>query len=212
MAAWSAWFPDLMPHLPGCPAPIVEHELKRAAQRFFEHTRAWRVMIDPIAVAAGPGELDIVPDDPQQELVRIEEAWLDGKGLDPETVDSLEKEFGGDWISRTGTPNAYWLQGPEEFRLFPKPVSAAATGLTCRLSVKPSESASGIPDNLARKYRNQILTGAKSLLMLYLDKPWTNVEMGAALGASFQDMSDTVKTQVAKGFGRGRISSSTTWC
>jgi hypothetical protein len=52
MSLWSAWLPDVVPHLPECPIPVIEHELRRAAQLFFEGSRAWRIYVPAIAVAA----------------------------------------------------------------------------------------------------------------------------------------------------------------
>mgnify|MGYP003577447698 CR=1 FL=1 len=71
MKTFEKFFPDLLPQVPGCPEPVAEQALKRAAQRFCELTFAWRVRLDAISLAAGTDEYELpLPD--RSELVRIE--------------------------------------------------------------------------------------------------------------------------------------------
>lgn len=212
MALWSAWFPDLLPHLPGCPNAVVQHELKRAAQEFFEKTRAWRVLLAPVAVAAGTDELDLVPTDTEQSLVRVEEAWYDNRKIDPLTADEASAEFGDDWMSHTGAPSAYVQEFPGTLRLYPIPDTDALTGLKFRVSVKPSESCTGLPDALADKFRDALADGAKGRLMLYPGKDWTNLDLGAAMKGQFESAKSAGNLQANRSFGRGRNSNKARWC
>lgn len=209
---WSAWHLDLMPHLPGCSITLVEHEVKRAAQEFFEGSRAWRVMLDPIPVAVGEIEVDVVPDDSKQDLVRIEQAWFDDVEITLATAESMSSDYGQDWPKHTGVPSRYLLDTPGVLRPYPVPSADSTVGLVCRISVKPADSATGIPDDLARKFHRQIAAGAKARLMLYAGKPWTNVEMGAVLQQTFNGMIDKANAEAARGFGGARIASRTRWC
>lgn len=213
MKAWSYWLPDLMPHVPGCPQVLAEHELRRSAQAFFIQTRAWKVTESAsLPVAAGQDEVTIAPSDAGQDLVRMEAAWFDGVKLTPSTATQLDADYGDDWSVHTGTPDRYIQDTPGVLRLYPIPMAAATTGLKVRLSVAPSESSTGIPDEMAVRFRDEIHVGAKSRLMLYPGKPWTNLEMAAVYGQAFNNMVAIATTAAARSFGAARIPSRVNWC
>jgi hypothetical protein len=207
---WSAFLPDLLPHVPECPEILAEHELRRAAQLFFEKTRAWKVELEAIPVAAGDVTIQVMPDDSKQEIVRIESAWYDDKPLDILQHESYRST--SDWKDDTGTPCEICLLTPAEARLYPIPDAAATTGLRCNVSVKPSDSSSGIPDNLFSKFRDAIVKGAKFQLMLYLNKPWSSPEMAVAFSRMFDADIAAATVSAARGFGAARIPSRIKWC
>ena len=212
MATWADFYPDMMPHLPECPVEIISHELKRAAQTFFDRTRAWRITENAVAVAGGTETVSAAPSDSGQELVRVEQAWFDGKVLDPFTAEGVLRDFGEDWMEQTGVPIAYIQDTPGEIRLFPIPESAATVGIILRISVRPNESSTGIPDEFYAKYRDVIASGAKSRLMLYPKKAWTDFELGRVMAEAFSTGVNTATASAARSFGRARIPSQPHWC
>jgi hypothetical protein len=212
MATWSDWHPDILIHVDGCPSIIVDHELRRAAQRFFGGSRAWKVALNLIAVTAGQEMVAVSPDDTTQEMVRVEAAWYDGNPVDvysPEEMDSL---FNDDWQVHVGAPAAIVQLTPGTVRLYPIPLGASSIGLKLRVSVRPSEDSTGIPDELLVKYRDAISDGAKHKLMLYPNRPWTAPDLAALCGDAFE--TEIIKARVAasRSFGSGRISSRPRWC
>lgn len=212
MATWAEWFPDVVPQVPDCPQPIVEHELRRAAQAFFDGTRAWNVLLDPVAVLADKQTVSIIADDSGQEVVRIEAASFDGRRVEVYPSEVMDSLFGDDWTLHTGTPSAITMDGPTTVRLYPTPNSASVTGLKCRVSVRPSDTSDGIPDEYRRKYREPIATGAKARLMIYVGRPWSNPEMAAMYGVAFAAAIADGCVKAAKAFGSARIPSRPTWC
>jgi hypothetical protein len=210
--AWSTWLPDVLPHVPGCPVLVAEHEIKRAAQHFFEKSRAWHALTSLLAVAQAQATVTVTLPDASTELVRIEAAWLDGKDIDPATAQDMD-EAEPDWASRTGTPTRVLLLTPGIVRLFPIPMAAAVQGLKLRCSVRPSEAATGIPDDLAVQYREDITQGAKARLLIYGKKPWTDMDLGRALMASFdaRAAAANVKANV-RGNSNARRAPRSHWC
>lgn len=210
--AWSAWLPDLLPQLPNCPTVLVEHELKRAAQEFFSRTRAFKTMLAPIAVLASQENVTVVPDDPEQYLVGIEHAWLDGKEINATTAELLAENYGSDWKDHTGSPTSFMQETSGVLRLYPIPTDAAVTGLVCRVSVTPSEVSTGIPDDLGVTYRKELTCGAKAKLMLYANKPWTSLDHGQKHERDFEDGIAAATWQVATAYGNSRVESRKAWC
>jgi hypothetical protein len=211
VATWASWLPDVLPHVPGCPVVVAEHELRRASQEFFRRTRAWRVNLTTIAVPASTAEISCEPADAAHDLVRVEAVLYDGRQLDPETVENLDKGFSDEWAAHVGTPTHYVQLTPGILRLYPVPSDAATFGVKIRASVTPSESATGIPDDLAQKYRDAIQAGAKSRLMLMPGKGWTNLDLAAIYGRSFSDMADSANADAARAFGAAKIATRQVW-
>jgi hypothetical protein len=210
MQLWASWLPDLLPQLPGCPIPIVEHELRRAAQMFFDKTRAWNVTLAALPVIAAQDTVTVAPTSVEQELVRIGQAWYDDAPLSGLTGDEMSEQFGDNWQDHTGVPKAFVEETPGVLRLYPVPVDAATVGLVARIAVKPSEASTGIPDELAVKHRTALTDGALGKLMLYVDKPWSNADFGVKHSADFMTAINSATVQAA--FGRGRIASRPSWC
>ena len=210
MKTWASWVPDLLPRLPQCPVAIVERELLRAAQVFFERSRAWTVDVDAIPVEAGNVDLSILPEDFECDLVRINDLWFDATRLSVTTSVQLARHSSDDWRSHSGRPNAYLQNIPGVVRLYPIPVDAGEVSVN--LSVKPSDSASGIPDELYVAFREQIRLGAMARLMLYEDKPWSKPDAGVKAEAEFNAAIDKALTKAERSFGSARITSPIVWC
>jgi hypothetical protein len=212
MKAWSYWLPDLMPHVPGCPQVLAEHELRRAAQAFFQQTMAWRVDETPRAVLAGTDEISVAPADADLELVRVDAVWYDGQRLDPIAPETLDAQYHDDWQTQTDTPTKFMQVVPGVIRLYPIPLVDAVTGLRLRLIVTPGETSTGLPDDLARRFRDEIHVGAKSRLMLYPGKPWTNIELAGVYGQAFNALVNQATAAAARAFVQARLPSRANWC
>lgn len=207
MKAWSTWLPDLMPQLPGCPIPLVEHKLRRVCQEFFSRTRAWQVVQDPLPVMSGIADVELAPDDARQGLVRVERAWLDGQRLTVTSAAELDNAYADDWLMHAGTPDRLVQITPGAAILYPAPVADALQGLKLRLSVMPSETATGIADDLFIAYKAPLASGALSHLMLQEDQPWSSPNLGAYHAGVFESAVNATKLAVARSFGAGRITS-----
>jgi hypothetical protein len=205
MKAWSNWFTDLLPQLPGCPDPQIEHELRRACQDFFERSRAWQVVQAPIAISASQTTFDIAPTDAGQELVRLEAAWLDGRRLEVAGVGDMDASFADDWQAHTGSTSHLVQITPGTALLYPIPLAASVTGIKLRLSVRPSEAATGIPDDMFVKYRDALGAGARARLMLQSEKKWSDPGVGALNAAMFDAAINKASISAARSFGTGRI-------
>lgn len=212
MKAWSTWLPDLLPQLPGCPIPVVTHELLRASQTFFKVTRAWKATLPLIPITALQGSVTVPFSDAGQELVRVENAWYDGLEIAETTVEVLDASYPDDWSLHTGTPSKIFQITPGQVCLYPLPITASVTGLRLRVSIRPSETALGLDDEMAVRFRDDIASGAKSRLMMYAGQKWTNFDLAGANGAAFDASMGKSAAASARGFGAARVSSRPRWC
>jgi len=88
----------------------------------------------------------------------------------------------------------------------------ATSGLKLRLIVRPSDTATGLPDDLALRFRDEIHVGAKSRLMLYPGKPWTNPDMAGVYSQAFNALVNQATAAAARAFVQARIPSRPKWC
>ena len=52
MQAWSAFYPFIEHLVPGCPLPLIDQSLRRAAIDFCERSNVWQETLPPLAVTA----------------------------------------------------------------------------------------------------------------------------------------------------------------
>lgn len=209
---WSDFYNDLMPSLPGCGKELLEHELRRAAQDFFNQSRSWRMTLDPITLEAGVADYDLIADDKGLAVVRIEAAGYLVDPLDVLTLPEMITRYGADWWKVSGSPEAITQLRPGVATLYRKPEAEVVDGLVLTVAVKPSDSSSGLDEDIATRFREEMILGAKGRLMLMPKKPWTDINMGSLAAAQFGDRIDMARSQAERAYGRGRIKSKPVWC
>lgn len=202
MKTWDKFFLDVMPDVPGCPEPIAEHAIKRAAQEFFESTRVWRVWMDDITTALNNSEYDIgLPRN--SELVRIERATLAGREIELATADCLP----ADWKTNSSSlPASIHTVDRKTVTLLPAP--KAISVMLIEVTLKPGSSAAGIDDFLFDQYAETIAIGAKARLMKQPGKPYTNLNDAMLLAAEFKQAMATIGVVEMRGSSSHRARSS----
>lgn len=208
MAEWSSWLPDIRRLLPECPDLLIEHAVKRAAQAFCTETGAWRVLLDPVAVAALATSVTLVKP-ARTDIVCALNVWIDGQDLDKTTADELFKDD-PQWIAKTGSPTDWMEEEPGVLRLYPIPESATTTGLVARVSLMPGEDATGVGDVIASRYRTHITDGALSILMMDPGRAWTNLEQAAFRTTLFDAATAEIRTKLA--LESVRVRARPVWC
>lgn len=179
MKAWSSFYPDLLPHVPGCPDPVADHELRRASREFFRRTRAWAVWLDAVTVAAGTRAYDLdLPQDAQ--VVRLEKATVNGQPLNVMSITQLNTDIDTDPIDKPGLTTT----DRSTFTLTEGYPDGAL--IKVRVSLMPTRAAYGIPDELFYRYSEDIVAGAKSKLMLYPKTDFYNETLAAIAGVEFE--------------------------
>lgn len=209
MRLWTDFFPDLLVHVPGCPQPLAEHELRRAAQAFIGGAGLWSGEVGPLVVMAGDPLVAMVYP-AGSEAVRIEGAWLDGRQIGPVTPESLDAQYSNRWSEMTGTPECYYQPQAGVVRLFPIPEHSA--NLMLRALLRPSDASIGLPDEMGQRWGDAVVAGAKARLMVYPGRTWTNAELAGVYAQAFSAMLDGATALAARAQVRARIPSSIGWC
>lgn len=204
MASWSAWLPDVMPRAAGLSLPMMEQEVRRAAQEFMRRTRVWTEWLDAEAGSAGNQEYYF--DLPQGAIaVRIERATLDGQPL---AVESFRARP-ADWTVTHGTASGMVSADRATFY-----VGGDVQGrqIQAQVSLAPGERSRGIPDGLFDQYRDHITHGALARLLAMPGQDWTNFALAPTHIAAFERAMDSVHADAWRGHTQNTPRARTRWC
>lgn len=205
MKTWDQFFRDVLPDVPGCPEPVAEHAILRAAQEFFQRSRAWSLWLDDITTRGEISAYDLNLE-PNSELVRLEGATLDGQGIELARIEDMPVN----WRTQGGgVRTCVFTSDAKTVQLLP--IKAAGMVLCIRASLKPSNSAQGIADDLYDLYVDAIAMGAKSRLMAQPGKAYSNMAGADAWAGQFRDHIDTIKSRLWRGTAATRTRSRANW-
>lgn len=195
MKAWSLFYPDVLPSVIGCPAPMLDHALLRAAQSFFTKSQVWKLWLDNVTTTLGVTDYDLELES-NSELVKLERATLDGRPITVTTPEVLP----ADWqTSQLRISDCIFTVDRKTVTLLPTPTTA---GLVLRIEavLKPSNAATGIEDYLFDNYNDTIATVATAELLKKPGMPWTNMVLGQEIANLANDKVSAIAFQKWRAF------------
>lgn len=174
MKTWDLFLKDVLVHVPGCPEPVAEHAVLRAAQEYLETTRAWKLWLPDLTTEDGATDYFLLVE-PKSELVRLERATLDGRGI----AVRAEQDLPEDWLTYPqGVETGVHTADRKTVTLVPS--QTAGLVLKVQASMKPSNSATGLDDDLFDLYVTHIAAGAVATLKGHREKSYSDPD-GALL-------------------------------
>lgn len=210
MKAWSLFYPDTLPDLPGAPLPVVDHWLRNAAIEFCERSKV--LVVDLTAMSAVADQMSYaITLASNTELVELISVKFSGEVVTPKSPAYLEAKY-GDWQAETGTPEHYTQQDTANVLLVPAPAAAETGAIKLKVATKPGTAATGVEDWFFSQYRLAIVAGAKGKLMLMDGKPWSNPDRAAFNLALFEGAISTATGRTADGHVRARPRFSGSFC
>ena len=179
----------IRPYAPGVSDPAAYFAIRQSAIEFCERTRMWRFE-DEFDIAADDFEPLLSP--PSSVVHEIDGVWFDGnklRAVTPSKLDDLVPDWRSGADKPTGIPSYVTQTAPNEIILVP-----FGTG-TVKLSLflKPAYDANEVPDFLVDQHRETIAWGALSRILLIPNQSFTDPQMGAVFGQSFQARLDGKK-------------------
>jgi hypothetical protein len=175
--AWAEFYPHVLPHVIGCPNPVVNQALRDAAREFCLDTKAWQETEDFEADGAiNRYYFDVTG---QTELVQVVRASVAGKDLDIYGRGKLP----ADWETEPPCERSLYHLNEEEYLLFPLPSAGQAISVT--LAVRPSIAGTGVGDVVFKKHAEAIASGAKYRLLKMPRQDWTDLDQAAICKREF---------------------------
>lgn len=199
MTPWNTFFDLLSPDVPGCPQAAQVAALRQAAITFCEQALAWRYDHPDIAVTPGTAKYLFVP--PSQTLVHaVISAEFNDEKIETKVMERDINKWKLDL--ETGTPE-YLLGGPISITLYPVPDVAGT--LRLKVALKPTPAADGVDDVIYDEYREAVVHGALSKLLLSPKKPYTDVTLANYHAQLFHIQTACAGMREAKNYNRARL-------
>lgn len=181
MTPWSTYFPDVLAHVPGAPDPIVEQSLCRAAREFFRRTRAWVQWLDPVTTQAAQSTEYSFVIPAGSEVVRLERATRNGAALEVSAFRELQVD-----------PAVVEIPGSSivspDLRIFQITGASDGDQIQAQVSLMPTPTATGLPDELASRYLDAIVAGGRSILLMIRSTTWYDPKAASVARAEFESL------------------------
>lgn len=188
MRAWDTFYPRVLPDVIGCPEPTVDLALLDTARDFFQFTKAWREDLEATVLAATVSDYEFeVPTG--AELVQAEDATLAGRCIRILLATTLQ-----DRVSNNGQRGIQVID-TTQFRVLPTPAESGAE-LVIAAVLMPSETATGLPEEMADAYRLEIANGALARLLTMNKAAWANPTLAAIKETAYLAGRGRVQTRV----------------
>lgn len=165
MAIASPW---VLPHVQGCPEPLMEHHIREAARRYFRESSAWVWMDEGQTTTKGQREYEIETGVAGADVVRVDTLWLDEQVLPP---------------TKVGRDGFYVKQPGNIIELSVDPVDGQ--WLKMRLILMPSRTAVNVPDEVMEPAISAIAHGAIATLMLLPGVAWADAGLASYHAGEF---------------------------
>lgn len=162
MAALDTFLARLLPRALGCADPVARQALLDTAIDFCEGTHVVQVVTDPMAAVINQPDYTPVLS-AGTSVVSVKKAWFGSQPLYPASDEMIANVLAYDTVAdatrAVGTPfNYFWHE--EKVWVYPLPEANKALALTFRVAIKPTHTATTIPDELLINWREAIVDGA----------------------------------------------------
>ncbi len=196
MKPLSAFYPRILPYLPGCPEPLVDQVLVNAAIEFAEASLTLRQNLDSFRTVVGKVEYDLDPPTKNHDINRVMGVTLDGKELRPGMFEAIRNDL----PTAVAIPRGFYTDRTDNtFTLRLSPPPDKVYPVTVSVTLRPARNAVLLDDDLYNIWIDPIVSGAIARAMQIPDQPFTNPGRAQELLASAAQL--TVSSRIESNFG-----------
>lgn len=199
---WNDFISLVAVDVPGCPPLVMREALKESVASFCDQTACWSEDLDPISLAEGVRDYDLLPSTGARVLV-LQAVKYKGLPLLPFTDQDMDVDLKTWLTSPSGSPSTYQLvqdDGAQMLRLFPTPSADEEDALDVRVTLKPASDAETLPEWFYEEWRSVLASGALAILCAVPAKAWSNSELAVYHRRLFhQGITKAVARQAAGG-------------
>lgn len=197
MSALDTFLSTVRPWAPGVPDQTAFQALRGSAIEFCERTKLWKYESTTAVLATDPATSTIVT--PAGSAVfDIEVALFDGQELDPKATRDLDSILPGWRTGGIGTGNPQYITQIEQGKLTLVPAPYADGSLYLCLRLKPSKTATTLPDFMD-EYAEFIGWGALGRLLTVPGQSYSNPELATYYTTRFLGKLDALSLKGTKG-------------
>lgn len=201
MVNLSQFLPRLLPNVIGCSEPLALQALLDSAIDFCHRSLVITTTLDPITVTANKSnyELDVPA---QTSIAQVLKVWYDGSPISAAPYETATALY-----NPNGAPRHFFGQEIDEvfnLSLLPTPDKTVRNGLSVRVALRPTRSATQVHDILYERYAEGIVAGAMGILMATPDQSFTDLVMAGAATAKARALANNARFEAT----HGRVQSS----
>ena len=200
MAEFTDLLKDVEAEVPGCPEPVMDRELHDAAYDFCRRTGIWREQLEPVSVADGVTDYELLP----PFWARVDKILWATYGQAKLTAknestirNALQRQD-----SPTGDPTHYAITRDRRNGLvvYPVPGSNQDKSLVVYAILLPTRASDEIPDWLADEWQDAIVHGALDRLQRQRAE-WGDIQRAQDHRADFHREIARAKREALSGYG-----------
>ena len=199
MKPLSAFYPRILPYLPGCSEPMVDQVLLNSAIEFAKNSLTIRQNLDPFNTVVGQTQYDLDPPTKNHDINRVMGVNVNGKEL----TAGLAEVIRNDLPTANAIPRGFYTDRTDStftLRLAPPPDNVYP--VIVAVTLRPSRSATMLDDDMYNIWIDPIVNGAIARAMQIPDQPFTNFARAQELLAAASSM--TVTSRIESNFGLTR--------
>lgn len=202
MKPLSAFYPRILPYLPGCPEPLVDQVLVNSAIEFAENSLTIRQNLDPFNTIVGIVQYDLDPPTTNHEINRVMGVTLGGRELHPGMAEAIR----GDLPTANATPRGFYTDRTDNtFTLMLSPPPDVVTSVLVNVTLRPSRSAVLLDDDMYNIWIDPIVSGAIARAMQIPDQPFTDYARANELLMSAAKQTNSSRIEGNYGLIRGSM-------
>jgi hypothetical protein len=202
MKALSAFFPRILPYLPGCPEPLAAQVLIDAAIEFCDSSLVLRQNLDTFNTVVGRVQYDLDPPSAQHDINRVMGVTLDGKEL----VAGMAEAIRGDMPTAPAKPRGFYTDRTDSvFTLMLSPPPDEVYSVLVNVALSPARTATQLDDDLYNTWINPIVSSAIAQAMQIPGQPFSNPAQAQILLNSVARQTVTSRIEGNYGFVRGSM-------
>lgn len=196
MKPLSAFYPRILPYLPGCPEPLVDQVLVNSAIEFCEASLTLRQNLDMFYTVVGKVDYDLDPPTRNHDINRVMGVTLDGRELRPGLFEAIRN----DMPTANSIPRGFYTDRTDNtFTLRLSPPPDKVYPVTVSVTLRPARNAVLLDDDLYNIWIDPIVSGAIARAMQIPDQPFTNP--GRAQELLMSASQQTVNSRIEGNFG-----------
>lgn len=200
--------PYVLPFVSSCPDDTVLHNVRLAAIEFFRRTHVWEADLTPIT-ADGVSSLFALTLPTDAVIDKVQRVRLKPAGQEARKIAVFEAKEGQEQVDSGFCTDDFAFTDASRKSITVWPLQLSATQILARAALKPSQTATTLPDDLFEQYAEVISHGALSKLLAVPEKPWTNASAAGLYGGQFEKVIATSARIAERGFSQSARRSTT---
>lgn len=202
MKPLSAFFPRILPYLPGCPEPLAAQVLVNAAIEFCEASLTLRQNLTTFSTVVGQVQYDLEPPSAQHDINRVMGVTLDGKELTPGMAEMIRNDL----PTAEAKPRGFYTDRTDStFTLKLSPPPDDVYDVIVNVTLRPARSATQLDDDLYNIWIDPIVSGSIARAMQIPGQAFTNFAQAQVLLDSAAKQTNSSRIESNYGLIRGSM-------